>query len=207
MPVIAVSGHSRKVGKTSIVEGLIAALPEYDWTALKVSSHRHYVDSVKDYVVSEETSRDGETDTSRFLGAGARRAFWIRAERIEAAIPAIQAIINDSQYVAIEGNRVLDFINVDFSILVLNGGGVEFKESARGILHRADALVLIGENAATVEWEYFLETTPKNTLRFRTSDPKIFPQALKELLRFRFPGENLLKTDTILQNSAVKLIF
>ncbi|MDR0311264.1 MAG: hypothetical protein LBJ21_06745 [Acidobacteriota bacterium] len=188
MPIVAVSGHSRKVGKTSIAEGLIAALPEYDWTALKISSHRHSGDFQKGYAIIEETNRDGETDTSRFLRSGARRAFWIQAERIEAAIPAVRAIIENSPYVVIEGNGVLDFIAADFSILVLNGGVTEFKESARGIISRANALVLIGETAAPAEWEDILKSAPENAHRFKTGDPRIFPQALKELLRSRVLG-------------------
>lgn len=186
MPVITVSGHSRKVGKTSIAEGLIAALPEYGWTALKVSSHRHYEDSAGDCVVIEETCRDGGSDTSRFLLAGARRALWIQAGRIETAIPALRAIIETASYVVIEGNSVLDFIAADFSILVMNHGVAEFKKSARGILQRADALVLIRESAASPEWENFLEAAPENARRFETNNPKIFPPALAELLRSRF---------------------
>ena len=147
MPIISVSGHSRKVGKTSIAEGLIAALPEYGWTALKVSSHRHSGDSAEDYTVIEETSRDGASDTSRFLKAGALHAFWIQAERIEAAVPAVRAVIKDAPFVIIEGNSVLDFIAADFSILVLNSGVAEFKKSAGSIIPRADALVLIRESA------------------------------------------------------------
>ena len=184
MPVITVSGHSRKVGKTSIAEGLIAALPEYNWTALKASSHRHSGDSAKDYTVIEETCRDGESDTSRFLKAGARRAFWIRAERIESAVPAVRAIIKDAPYAIIEGNSVLDYIDTDFSILVINRGVAEFKESARGILSRADALVLIQAGTESHEFESLLKSAPQNTPRFETGAPGIFPPALAELIRW-----------------------
>jgi molybdopterin-guanine dinucleotide biosynthesis protein len=194
MPVVSISGHSRKVGKTSIVEGLIAALPEYNWTALKVSSHLHSCDSSKDYEVIEETGRDGGNDTSRFLKAGARRAFWIQAEKIESAIPAVREIIyeaaGNAAYVVIEGNSVLDFIADDFSILVINCRVVEFKKSARDILSRADALVIIHKNADIPEWGKLLESSSKNTPRFETGDPKTFPPALAELLRSRFPVQH-----------------
>ena len=183
MPIITVSGHSRKTGKTSVVEGLIAALPECSWTALKISSHRHSGDPFKDCTVIEETNHDGGNDTSRFLKAGARRAFWIQARHIEDAIPAVQEIINASPYVVIEGNSVLNFIAADFSILVINSGVAEFKESAIGILARADALVLIRAGADHAEWENLLKSAPKNIPRFETGAPKIFPPALVELLR------------------------
>jgi cobyrinic acid a,c-diamide synthase len=34
MSLIVVGGHSRSVGKTSVVAGLIAALPEFHWSAM-----------------------------------------------------------------------------------------------------------------------------------------------------------------------------
>ena len=188
MPVVTVSGHSRKVGKTSIIEGLIAALPEYRWTALKVSSHLHSDNSeypAKSCAVIEETDRDGGNDTSRFLKAGARRAFWIQAERMETAASVARAIVKEAPYVLIEGNSVLDFIAADFSILVMNRSVAEFKKSAHGILSRIDALVLIRNNAERPEWENLLESVPKNIPRFETDDPGAFPPALTELLRSR----------------------
>ena len=39
MAIIVVGGSNRGVGKTALVCGLIAALPEYRWAAVKISSH------------------------------------------------------------------------------------------------------------------------------------------------------------------------
>ena len=41
MSLIVVGGHSRNIGKTSVVAGLIAALPGYGWTAMKVTQYGH----------------------------------------------------------------------------------------------------------------------------------------------------------------------
>ncbi len=41
MAIIVVGGSNRGVGKTALVCGLIAALPEYRWTAVKISTHEH----------------------------------------------------------------------------------------------------------------------------------------------------------------------
>ena len=43
MALIVIGGHSRNVGKTSVVAGLIAALPEYNWTAFKITQHGEFV--------------------------------------------------------------------------------------------------------------------------------------------------------------------
>ena len=50
MALIVIGGHSRGVGKTSVVAGLIAALPEYNWMAMKITQYRHGI-----------CSKDGET--------------------------------------------------------------------------------------------------------------------------------------------------
>ena len=36
--IVAVGGHSRNVGKTSVAAGLIYAFRKYSWTAIKISS-------------------------------------------------------------------------------------------------------------------------------------------------------------------------
>ena len=46
MAVVVVGGHSRNVGKTSVVAGIIAAVPEANWTAAKITQFGHGVCSV-----------------------------------------------------------------------------------------------------------------------------------------------------------------
>ena len=60
--LVAIGGHSRNIGKTSVICGFVRALPDWNWTAIKVTPHRHVV-----------CPHDGEasTDTDRFLAAGA----------------------------------------------------------------------------------------------------------------------------------------
>ena len=41
MAIVVVGGHSRNIGKTSVVAGLIAALPELRWTAVKITQYGH----------------------------------------------------------------------------------------------------------------------------------------------------------------------
>ena len=39
--LIVVGGHTRNIGKTSVVAGLIQALPQFDWTAMKITQFGH----------------------------------------------------------------------------------------------------------------------------------------------------------------------
>src|ERR1022692_1315715 len=103
MPVIIIGGHTRSVGKTSVVAGLIAALRDLHWTALKITQYGHGVCSANgeacdcatadhSWAVTEERDRSGESDTSRFLAAGAVQALWARTEqgRLAEAMPALR---------------------------------------------------------------------------------------------------------------------
>ncbi len=83
--LVVVGGHTRNIGKTSVVAGLIAALPELNWTAIKITQYGHGVCSsagepcecaVADldhpYAVSQETDSASGTDSSRYLAANWR---------------------------------------------------------------------------------------------------------------------------------------
>ena len=43
MAIVVVGGHTRNIGKTSVVAGLIAAMPEMNWTAFKITQYGHGV--------------------------------------------------------------------------------------------------------------------------------------------------------------------
>ncbi len=155
MALVVVGGHSRSVGKTSVVAGLIAALPEFNWTALKITQYGHGIcsangepcDCVTDdhtRAITEEHDRSGETDTSRFLVAGAARSLWVRTRQgmLAEAMPDVRRKIAAAENAIIESNSVIRFLRPDLYLSVLDAGTVDFKDSAREFLDRADALIL-----------------------------------------------------------------
>jgi hypothetical protein len=71
MAIIVVGGSSQGAGKTSLVCGLIIALPEFRWTAIKITTHDHG----QPRPIWEEAHPGQQTDTGRYLAAGAARAF------------------------------------------------------------------------------------------------------------------------------------
>jgi molybdopterin-guanine dinucleotide biosynthesis protein len=153
--IVVVGGHSRSVGKTSVVAGLISALREYDWTAVKITQYGHGVCSANgapcdcatadhSWAISEEKDRGGESDTSRFLAAGAARALWVRTEqgRLAEAMPALRQRLDRSHNVIVESNSVLKFMRPDLYLTVLDPRAKDFKTSAREFLDRAGAVIL-----------------------------------------------------------------
>lgn len=166
MAVVVIGGHSRSVGKTSVVAGLISALPEFRWTALKITQYGHGICSAHggacdcatadhSWAISEEQDRSGESDTSRFLVAGAIRAFWVRTQQGElaAAMPALRAKIAGAQDVIIESNSIIRFLKPDLYLTVLDPATADFKSSAREFMDRADAVVLHEMNSQDAKWE------------------------------------------------------
>ena len=155
MAIVVVGGHSRSVGKTSVVAGLIAALREYNWTALKITQYGHGVcsadgkpcDCATDdhtWAVSEEKDRTGKSDTSRFLVAGATRAWWVRTEqgRLAEAMPTIRRSLAEAENVILESNSILKFLRPDIYLTVLDLETADFKKSAQQFLDLADGVIL-----------------------------------------------------------------
>jgi hypothetical protein len=155
MAIVVIGGHSRSVGKTSVVAGLISALPDFDWTAMKVTQYGHGVCSANGeacdcatndhaWAISEERGRSGDSDTSRFLVAGAVRALWVRTEqgRLAEAMPALREKIQGAGNVIMESNSILKFLRPDLYLTVLDPSTPDFKNSAREFLDRADAVIL-----------------------------------------------------------------
>ena len=155
MAIIVIGGHSRNLGKTSVVAGLIAALPECHWTALKITQHGHGVCSLDGkschcatddhtWAISEEKDRSGESDTSRFLVAGAVRAWWVRTEqgRLAEAVPTIRRRLAEAENAILESNSILKFIRPDLYLTVLDPSTADFKRSAQEFLDLADAIIL-----------------------------------------------------------------
>jgi hypothetical protein len=165
MAIVVIGGHSRSVGKTSVVAGLIAALPAYHWTAFKVTQFGHGRCSLNGkpcqcatadhaWAMTEEKDRSGKSDSSRFLLAGARRSFWVRTAqaKLSEAMPAIRRKLGDAENSILESNSILKFIEPDLYLSVLDPANEDFKSSAREFLTRADAIILDGRRDRAPGW-------------------------------------------------------
>lgn len=165
MALVVIGGHSRSVGKTSVVTGLISALPEFEWTAAKITQYGHRICSANgeacdcatgdhSWAISEERDSAGDADTSRFLQAGAARVFWVRTEqgRLAEAMPTLRERLKSASNVILESNSVLKFVRPDLYLTVLDPATADFKTSAREFLDRADAVIL-HENNGQAEWQ------------------------------------------------------
>lgn len=166
MAVVVVGGHSRNIGKTSVVAGLIARLPEFRWTAFKITQYGHGFCTANGQpcqcqtndaclAVSLERDPASGTDTSRFLAAGAERSIWVRTRigALSDAMPRVQQELAQSENAILESNSVLEFLQPDLYLTVLDPAVADFKDSARRFLHRADAILLVSDNLTPAAWK------------------------------------------------------
>jgi hypothetical protein len=194
--IVVIGGHSRSVGKTSVVAGLISALREYDWTAVKITQYGHGVCSANgapcdcatadhSWAISEEKERSGESDTSRFLVAGAAGALWVRTEqgRLAEAMPALRQRLERARHVIVESNSVLRFLRPDLYLSVLNPGTEDFKTSAREFLDRAGAVILHDGSKSGAAWQGVSLKPVARRPVFRITPPPYVTQEIVDFVR------------------------
>lgn len=196
MSIIVVGGQSRKVGKSSVVAGLIARLPEMRWTAFKISQYSHAFCAANDapcaciiadhsIAISEERSASSGTDTARFLAAGALRSFWVRTRqgRLAEAMPRIRKELASAENAILESNSVMEFLRPDVYLTVLDADLADWKASAHLHLGRADAVLLRAANEPP--WPGIPADMLRGKPQFRIEPPDYLTDAIVAFVRER----------------------
>ena len=163
MAVVVIGGQASGAGKTGLICGLIRAMPERRWTAIKITQCSHQSgETVCDcelqgleFAIKEETcganppkrSLSGApvlADTARYLAAGAVRSLWVRTlpGHLSEAMPRVEEEIARAGNVAIESNSVMEFVRPDVYAMVVSADAGDFKSTALKYLDRADAIVM-----------------------------------------------------------------
>jgi len=197
MSLIVVGGHSRSVGKTSVVAGLIAALPEFHWTAMKITQYGHGICSANgklchcatddhSWAATEEFNRDGKSDSSRFLVAGAARVLWVRTRQgmLAEAMPRVRQEIEAAENTILESNSILRFVRPNLYLTVLDAATEDFKVSAQIYLDRADAVIL-HDGDADVAWKTVSLKPVAAKPTFRITPPRYVTPDLVDFVRAR----------------------
>jgi hypothetical protein len=200
MALVVIGGHSRSVGKTSVVAGLIAALPEFHWTALKITQFGHGICSADgkpcdcattdDHfkAISDERDLSGDSDTSRFLVAGAARSIWVRTRQgmLSEAMPDIRRRIAAAENVIMESNSIMGFMKPDLYLTVLDAEQEDFKVSANEFLDRADAVILHQhQTGAAPQWNSVSMDRVAGKPRFLIQPPPYVTPEIVEFVRNR----------------------
>jgi len=196
MAIVVVGGHSRNIGKTSVVEGLIRELPKMHWTAFKVTQFGHGMCSANGepcdcetaehmVAVSEERETASGTDSSRYLAAGAVRSLWVRTRTgdLAEAMPRIRKELEKVENAVIESNSILRFLRPDLYLSVLDPTVADFKDSARLYLDRADAILVPEGALGRPEWKGVSLKLVEGTPVLATRPPVYVTDEVLELVR------------------------
>jgi hypothetical protein len=211
--LIVVGGHTRSIGKTQLVCDIIAAFPEANWTAGKITQYGHgfcvkkgkHCDCAPDEhicAISWETGASPRTDSGRFLTAGAKRSFWLRtkqgylAEGLPLLRQALQEIAGDPlgqpANLVLESNTLLDFVQPSLYLMVLDPAKADFKESARLLMDRASGFVMrqrlpLGSDLATLlPWPRIPAQPLLRKPAFLQPEGALLPRELCEQIRLTF---------------------
>ena len=153
--VIAISGFSSNVGKTTLVCNLLGQLP--GWEAIKLT-RGHYRSCgrdpagccVSDLLRDEPVVRSGREanyqlgkDTARFWDAGASNVHWVIVKDGQVAQGINEALHRvEAEGVIVEGNSFLEYVKADLAIMCARSEGGTIKSSARRALAHSDLLYL-----------------------------------------------------------------
>jgi len=160
--IIVVGGHTRSIGKTQLVCDLIAAFPQAAWVAGKITQYGHGVcaqnghdcDCAPDEHVCAISweHRPNDTDSGRFLAAGANSSFWLRTKQgfLAEGLPLLRQALREldtgteepARNLILESNTLLQFLKPLLYLMVLDPTKSDFKDSARIQMDRASAFVL-----------------------------------------------------------------
>jgi molybdopterin-guanine dinucleotide biosynthesis protein len=153
--VVAVSGFSSNVGKTTLVCELLRQLP--GWEAIKLT-RGHYRSCgrdpagccVSDLLRDEPVVRSGREanyqigkDTGHFWDAGAANVHWVivKDDQVERGISEALSRV-EADGVVVEGNSFLEYLTADLAIMCARSEGGKIKQSARKALAKCDLLYL-----------------------------------------------------------------
>src|SRR5215813_13522167 len=159
--VVAVSGFSSNVGKTTLVCELLREFQ--GWEAIKLS-RGHYRSCgrdaaaccVSDLLREEPVVRSGREanyqvgkDTGRFWDSGAANVHWVIVKDDQVAQGISEALDRvETAGVIVEGNSFLEYVIADLTIMCARAEGGKIKPAARKALSRSDYLYLSSLDAS-----------------------------------------------------------
>jgi len=154
--LIGIGGAHSGSGKTTYASLLFQRLR--GWGGIKYTKTDLYCSLIdeRDVLMTEGK------DTRKMLDAGAERVLWVKSPPSELGdlLPLAMEKLSDLKGVIVEGNSAIEFLVPDIIIFMFGDYSEKIKESAKGILEKAD--VVLSEEGPS-------EVVPERTRHFRKS--------------------------------------
>lgn len=156
--MLMVGASGRNVGKTEFACHFIRKFADqYDVIAIKVTTIHQRDGSCprggegcgtctsidQDFVITRETCKTSQKDTSRLLAAGAKKVYWLRSlkETLSEALRELIKTIGDKRVIVCESNSLRCVVQPGLFVMVEDNGNASLKPSARDVIDYADMTV------------------------------------------------------------------
>lgn len=139
--IIGIGGAHSGVGKTAYASLILRSFQ--NWGAIKYTRTEFYSSLVDDIEILREEGKD----TRCMIESGAARVLWVKSppsglgEVLQMAVERL----SDLSGIVVEGNSAIEFLSPDIIIFIFGSDPSKLKESAKGILGNAHAVVFDDE--------------------------------------------------------------
>lgn len=157
MEIIVISGKAKGVGKTSLASYIIGNL-NCRVGVIKTSLE----DDPEEILVTDRTEviKANGTDTAMMDASGADKVVYLKSdyENLKKSLDQAKKLVGGLDYLIIEGNSVLDYINPAL-IIYLTKDGIEAKPSALKAESKADIILNYEDYVRVMSEEKDIEKT------------------------------------------------
>ncbi|MCK5731082.1 MAG: hypothetical protein KAH68_08405 [Draconibacterium sp.] len=145
-----IAGSGRNVGKTTLGCKIIAAAKTLEIVTVKITPHFHNttlglnkIESGAGWIISEETNKSTQKDSSLYLKNGAKKSYYIQAkvDKLKEAFDAIKNRLKKEQLVIIESAALHKIIKPAMFIFILPDGE-NIEKEFEPTIKKADLIVV-----------------------------------------------------------------
>lgn len=148
--MLLIGSTTKDAGKTMLACDIIRLFCKAeDITAIKITPTAEPSLSKDDFLLTEEKSTIADTDSSKFLKAGAKRAFWLKVKKdfLQKGFDNLLKIIGPDSVIICESTSLRKIVEPGLFIIVKRSEERNLKPSAAAVCQSADRIVTFdGEN-------------------------------------------------------------
>lgn len=148
--MLLIGSTTKGAGKTTLACDIIRLFCKTkDITAVKITPLDESSLSPDDLLIIEEKNATADTDSSRFLKAGAKKAFWLKVKKdsLHKVYDALLKLISPNSIIVCESTSLRKIIEPGLFLIVKRKQETNLKTSAADVFNLADRIVTFdGEN-------------------------------------------------------------
>lgn len=142
--MLLVGSTTKKTGKTTLACDIIRLFCKTkDITAIKITPTDEPFPSQHDFLLTEEKNGTADTDSSRFLKAGAKRAFWLKVKKdsLQKGFNALLKVIGPDSIIVCESTSLRQIVEPGLFLIVKRKQETNLKPSVADVINFADRVI------------------------------------------------------------------